>query len=756
MASISNYSKMPPKPQNPRKAKLFSSRTIRTQNNDPSIREGLLDIHEYVQSREFEIRSMEQSQINTKNASSTRIFQSLPRVLRRRTASHNVKRIPKRLRSRALREMQNSVNGVPARKPHLRGRELHRLKMQIKLMKLSRKIKELGSLPKVDGASKKDNLRDLNRQVRELSKGKSRALNNGVGAYDNSTEGKLAEKPKGNIRYSHRQKEFVWLPTHVWHAKRFHMMKDWGYQIPLTPNQKCFRATSRAAKLSCLAYETSYYCELVVRCETRDRAQNLVATFSKYEKLPPWILDGSRVYDDWIYCDGEKVCKGTLLVSPLYDVMIRVHPAVYEEFFHKVVAWASGDVKVIDSRYALGSIQVYGPTALHLLSKVLHLDNVSSSTREAWKLSSQANDAHNIPQGTAFAFFVKDPRFWKHPVTPPYLKGDVNAVLMQHKSFVEPQALEALLLPEGRTDSYKNMFSLKQLGKQFASHEGTSPKVHGSSKFPVAIYKLNNGGWCVNLPWFWVVPLWSKLVQVKSIKIGGSRQLHQVNFESGLPTFPNDFPFLPEGYKTYLLKQKAADLAREKLPASKRAPLEIEGPLKSGCDWFFLRKWIFGLAIVDKSRKGSDFGEFANDTTRKVNSPDDLAKVIADSRDLDGGLDSWHPVPIVPFSKSDPVHVSILAGTYKPDVSKFPSLPVIQVRVELTGKGNLSDNARIYESTGDASIVNLIGFVTSGAFNSSKGGATGIAIISAHYKDKKVKVRNVGCSNVYTARIEKI
>lgn len=754
----STTTRMPPKPQNPRKAKLFSSRTIRTQTNDPSVKEGLLDIHEYVASREFEIRSMELSQINTKNALSTRVFQNLPRVLRRRTASHNVKRIPKRLRAKALREMQNSVNGVPARKPHLRGRELHRVKMQIKMLKLSRSIKELGSLPKVDGVTKKEKLAALNKQVRELSKTKRRALNNGVGAYDNSSEGKLAEKPKGNIRYSHRQKDYVWLPTHVWHAKRFHMMKNWGFQIPMSPNQKCFRATSRAAKLTCLAYETSYFGELIVQCLSRDKLEDLVLTFSKYESpLPPWILNGSRVYDDWIYCDGKKVCVGSLVVNPeKFDIMIRVHASIYEEFFHKVLQWAAGDVKVIDTRFALGSIQVYGPTALHLLSKVLHLEDVSSTTQQAWKLCSQANDAQNIPLGTAFSFFVKDPRFWKHPVSPPYSKGDINDILMQRKSFLDAGALNALLLSEGRTDSYKDMFSLKQLGKQFSLHDDASPKVHGSSKFPVLIYKLKDGAWCINMPWFWIVPLWSKLVQVKSIKIGGSRQLHQVNFENGLPTFPNDYPFLPEGYKMYLLRQKAADLAREKLPASKRTPLDIEGPLKSGCDWFFLRKWIFGLSIVDKSRKGPDFGEFAGDTTRKINSPDDLAKVIADSRDLDGGLNMCAPLPITPFSRSDPVHVAIAAGTFKPDITKFPALPVVQVQVELTGKGSLSDNSRIYEDAGDAKLINLIGFVTTGSFNLNQGGPSGIAVISAHYQGKKVKIRNVACTNFYSGKITKI
>ena len=42
---------------------------------------------------------------DSKKALNTRAFQQVPRDLRRRTASHNVKRVPKRLRARAAREV---------------------------------------------------------------------------------------------------------------------------------------------------------------------------------------------------------------------------------------------------------------------------------------------------------------------------------------------------------------------------------------------------------------------------------------------------------------------------------------------------------------------------------------------------------------------------------------------------------------------------------------------------------------------------
>ena len=42
----------------------------------------------------------------SKDASAERAFQSLPRNLRRRAASHNIKRLPVRLRERAMREVR--------------------------------------------------------------------------------------------------------------------------------------------------------------------------------------------------------------------------------------------------------------------------------------------------------------------------------------------------------------------------------------------------------------------------------------------------------------------------------------------------------------------------------------------------------------------------------------------------------------------------------------------------------------------------
>ena len=48
------------------------------------------------------------------------------------------------------------------------------------------------------------------------------------------------------------------LPTHVWHAKRFHMKNLWGMRLPTNVCNKGERAISRLAKRACLVHDRSY------------------------------------------------------------------------------------------------------------------------------------------------------------------------------------------------------------------------------------------------------------------------------------------------------------------------------------------------------------------------------------------------------------------------------------------------------------------------------------------------------------------
>ena len=95
----------------PKRAKASNARTILIQTSDKALsKHGDLDVSAFVKAREYEIKALEASMGNSKQALSTRAFQQVPRSLRRRTASHNVKKVPKRLRVRAAKEV--SLNTV--------------------------------------------------------------------------------------------------------------------------------------------------------------------------------------------------------------------------------------------------------------------------------------------------------------------------------------------------------------------------------------------------------------------------------------------------------------------------------------------------------------------------------------------------------------------------------------------------------------------------------------------------------------------
>ena len=111
MANSSNLKRKAAELQNHRaakKTKFADARTILSQAPDKALnKNGELDTATFVKNREFEINAMEKSMQGSKKALTTRAFQEVPRNMRRRTASHNVKKVPKRLQMRAIREVRS-------------------------------------------------------------------------------------------------------------------------------------------------------------------------------------------------------------------------------------------------------------------------------------------------------------------------------------------------------------------------------------------------------------------------------------------------------------------------------------------------------------------------------------------------------------------------------------------------------------------------------------------------------------------------
>ncbi|XP_062424310.1 ribonucleases P/MRP protein subunit POP1 [Rhea pennata] len=145
----------------------------------------------FAQARAAEINAMLKAV--AQKSSNSLVFQTLPRHMRRRAMSHNIKRLPRRLQEIARKEAEKAVH-----------------------------------------------------QKKEQSKTKSRK----------------ARRRHINLvaEFNRRQRKNIWLETHIWHAKRFHMIKKWGYCLADRPTEKSYRACYRAMTKHCLLQDLSYYC----------------------------------------------------------------------------------------------------------------------------------------------------------------------------------------------------------------------------------------------------------------------------------------------------------------------------------------------------------------------------------------------------------------------------------------------------------------------------------------------------------------
>lgn len=75
-------------------------------------------------------------------------------------------------------------------------------------------------------------------------------------------------RPRDRVEeFTRRQQrpDNTWLETHVWHAKRFHMGRNWGYVLPLRPTQKMYRPILRAVEQRCVMQDRSFLCCVEVR-----------------------------------------------------------------------------------------------------------------------------------------------------------------------------------------------------------------------------------------------------------------------------------------------------------------------------------------------------------------------------------------------------------------------------------------------------------------------------------------------------------
>lgn len=379
-------------------------------NRDPALRTGRLDVEEFVQARKHEIERLEAAL----SASSTKrtVYQKPPRKLRRRQASHNPKRMPKRLQKQA---------------------EAQFIRDQPKISRKKRKLDD-ESVPE------------------EVP-------------VDESTINELAPRPSVK-RYAQRQKTKTWLPTHIWHRKRAKFVEKWGYLIPTAPTQKQYRLTHRIgdmAENASLVWDTSYFGTFIIHYQSFEPIGALLQKhFPGSNK--PLFTQGSKAWQGKAYDDNDRCLGPCVAIFQPQRVVVNAHPAIYESLFQLWLQYLD-KVKVEDCRFAIGSIDIMGSRALSNLANCL----LTTEDTPVWKQVRALDSINCLPSQCYMNLEVEDPRMLFPPSKQRYVPG--SSML----DWPEP-GLNQLFVKEMRQKSYSTMSTQKQLNARKTPGRHIAPK----------------------------------------------------------------------------------------------------------------------------------------------------------------------------------------------------------------------------------------------------------------------------------------
>nr|CAG4644033.1 EOG090X07PD [Lepidurus arcticus] len=202
------------------------------------------------------------------------------------------------------------------------------------------------------------------RKVREAHK--AQMAKSGVSKVNKRPSRKYRRRPRNLLdEYNRRQKDNVWLETHIWHAKRylhqssdsslriigfyrFHMAEKWGYKLPNYPNDRSFRACYRAIAKHCLLQDVSYLCCVELRGTETEIRQGFLRLSSPESTL------FSREHTN-----GQQEGKLTIFARDSYPgnalgevsfhwqyseaaqdrvLWLWIHPASYEEILAEITS----------------------------------------------------------------------------------------------------------------------------------------------------------------------------------------------------------------------------------------------------------------------------------------------------------------------------------------------------------------------------------------------------------------------------------
>ncbi|CAK7565418.1 MAG: Ribonucleases P/MRP protein subunit pop1 [Sporothrix epigloea] len=373
-------------------------------------------------------------------------FQRVPYSMRRRTASHNAKRLPRRLRQQAHRDQvadnTPSVATGLAKRKKLRPASAwayENTKKRVRLQqeqKLARQGDEAGNTDKGHGS-------DIEIEIENPDDVAGESDVDDIYESGAISTGPRPPLPIKNLR----------LPTHRWQAKRAQMDCPgylWNTTLVRTPANKTYRMSMRAASLRpgmCLCWDTSFMATIHLKGSAKHVDDALALVVERHMLTSSSLRSGASCLDAKLprsFCYQPKQDGGTGIelggpgncgamtlfynpfdttAGPVTDetersALLRVHPTIFSHVWTALNNGVARDklrVTVRDFRLEIGSIDVTGSAALETLASTLYPYDTYTAPmepqgREFLKLRTIDTTATASASGAMLAFDIQDPR----------------------------------------------------------------------------------------------------------------------------------------------------------------------------------------------------------------------------------------------------------------------------------------------------------------------------------------------------------
>ncbi|KAF9454729.1 POP1-domain-containing protein [Macrolepiota fuliginosa MF-IS2] len=541
-----------------------------------------IDVEKFAEARAFEIDAMESAMKTASNASTQRAWQALPRHLRRRAASHDVRRVPARLREKARAEMD------PMRK---------------KL--LSRKLPKAGKNKKITRtASFLKRQHDKSWLETHLWHAKRMKMENMWGY-------RLAVQPtEKSYRPSHRAS----IQGSILHdASYFATLEMKGPQSTLVsvlelicdtqgPGPGAIRWVVGSRVLNTHLYECGSYPFGPIGPVTI-----IWRPVNTYPGGQEWTNPNSSR-------KGKETATGPASTTPGTDpnrprsLWLRIHPLIFDSVARELQKATSQvldrprpstdevEVEIADLRGQVNAFEIMGPKSSQVLKGAL--SPVSKDDRQEfkkfWSSLSDVQVAGSIPRGTVVGFTVIDPRLNFPPKNASVEYKEEAPQIFPSTELAKSDIWEQDI----RNTLFKPRYKKKDLDERRHKNlvPGTSlSPTRQDSRVPLLLIRRtletpgvesqSIHGYVLLIPAGWSMAFWPSLIYTGT-RVGGQRERQTQAFEAGTLYFPRDFPFSP-AYESWVKRRESEERGKwVRTPPAKRVnygKLGVRSPWRA--DW---------------------------------------------------------------------------------------------------------------------------------------------------------------------------